>query len=101
MEAEKRYRGPRLPVVCAECEDELDLSRSGHQFCTNRLCKDGFDVRPDWRFMPLPNLLTKSKSYNERACALQRRLRNFNPPDMGRSGEVIRYQLQRNGVMQR
>jgi hypothetical protein len=41
MEAEKRYRGPRLPVVCAECEDELDLSRSGHQFCTNRLCKDG------------------------------------------------------------
>jgi hypothetical protein len=69
MEAEKRYRGPRLPVVCAECEDELDLSRSGHQFCTNRLCKDGFDVRPDWRFMPLPNLLTKSKSYNERACA--------------------------------
>jgi hypothetical protein len=56
MEAEKRCRGPRLPVVCAECEDELDLSRSRHQFYTNRLCKDGFDVRPDWRFMPLPNL---------------------------------------------
>jgi hypothetical protein len=39
---------PRLPVVCAECEDELSLSRSGHQFCTNHLCRDGFDVRPDW-----------------------------------------------------
>jgi hypothetical protein len=33
--------------------------------------------------------------------AAQRRLRNFNPPDMGRSGEVIKYQLPRNGVMQR
>ena len=48
MEVEEYYRGPRLPDVCAECEDELGLSRSGHQFCTNRLCKDGFDVRPDW-----------------------------------------------------
>ena len=50
MEVEEYYRGPRLPDVCAECEDELGLSRSGHQFCTNRLCKDGFDVRPDWRW---------------------------------------------------
>ena len=93
MEAEKHYRGPRLPAVCAECEDEFGLSRSGHQFCTNRLCKDGFDVRLDWRFMPLPNLFVPP--------AVQRRLRNFNPPDTGRSGEVIRYQLPRNGVMQR
>ena len=53
MEVEEYYRGPRLPDVCAECEDELGLSRSGHQFCTNHLCKDGFDVRPNWRFMPL------------------------------------------------
>ena len=56
MEVEEYYRGPRLPDVCAECEDELGLSRSGHQFCTNRLCKDGFDVRPDWRFMVLQQL---------------------------------------------
>ena len=28
---------------------------------------------------------------------VQRRLRNFNPPDMGRSGEVIRYRKPRNG----
>jgi hypothetical protein len=56
MEVEEYYRGPRLPDVCAECEDELGLSRSGHQFCTNRLCKDGFDVRPDWRFMLLQQL---------------------------------------------
>ena len=62
MEAEKHYRGPRLPAVCAECEDEFGLSRSGHQFCTNRLCKDGFDVRPAWRFMPPPNIVTKRKS---------------------------------------
>ena len=93
MEAEKRCRGPRLPVVYAECEDELDLSQSGHQFYTNRLCKDGFDVRLDWRFMPLPNLFVPP--------AVQRRLRNFNPPDMGRSGEVTRCQLPRNGVMRR
>jgi hypothetical protein len=55
MEVEEYYRELRLPDVCAECEDELGLSRSVHQFCTNHLRKDGFDVRPDWRFMPLPN----------------------------------------------
>ena len=36
---------PWLPMVCAECGDELVLSRSGHQLCANRLCKEGFDVR--------------------------------------------------------
>lgn len=36
---------PWLPTVCAECGDELVLSRSGHQLCANRLCKEGFDVR--------------------------------------------------------
>ena len=49
MEAENR--GPRLPAVCAECGDELVLSRSGHQFYANHLwCRDGFNVRPDWQF---------------------------------------------------
>ena len=78
MEAEKHYRGPRLPAVCAECEDELGLSRSGHQFCTNRLCKDGFDVRPDWRFMPLPNIVTKRKS--DKAFSA----RSIKKPNLGR-----------------
>ena len=36
---------PWLPIVCAECGDELVLSPSGHQLCANRLCKEGFDVR--------------------------------------------------------
>jgi hypothetical protein len=36
---------PWLPMVCAECGDELVLSPSGHQLCANRLCKEGFDVR--------------------------------------------------------
>lgn len=36
---------PWLPIVCAECGDELVLSPSGHELCANRLCKEGFDVR--------------------------------------------------------
>lgn len=36
---------PWLPIVCAECGDELVLSPSGHQLCANRLCREGFDVR--------------------------------------------------------
>ena len=34
-----------LPFFCAECGDEFVLSPSGHPFCANRLCRDGFDVR--------------------------------------------------------
>ena len=49
MEAGEYDIGPLLPF-CAECGDELILSRSGHQFCANHRCRDGFDVRPDWRF---------------------------------------------------
>ena len=29
---------------CAECGNELNLTPSGHYFCANRRCKDGFDV---------------------------------------------------------
>jgi len=36
---------PWLPIVCAECGDELVFSPSGHQLCANRLCRDGFDVK--------------------------------------------------------
>ena len=61
MGAEEHNRGPLLPAVCAGCGDELVLSRSGHHFCTNRLCEDGFDIRPDWRLMPPPNLVTEEK----------------------------------------
>ena len=69
VKAEKHNRGLRLRAVCDGCGDDLVLSRSGHQFCTNRLCKDGFDLE----------LVTSP---------VQRRLRNFNPPDIGRSGET-------------
>jgi hypothetical protein len=81
MEAEKRYRGPQLPVVCERVRCQAGLA-----------------------------IYAATKPFNGRAKAtmkelvppaVQRRLRNFNPPDMGRSGEVIRYQLARNGVMQR
>ena len=41
MEVEEYYRGPRLPDVCAECEDELGLSRSGHQFAPTVCAKTG------------------------------------------------------------
>ena len=34
-----------LPFFCLECGDEFVLSPSGHQFCANHLCRDGFDVR--------------------------------------------------------
>lgn len=63
MEAEERRRRPRLSDVCAECGNELGLSRSGHQFCANRLCKEGFDIRPDWQLMPLPGLVTEEKKF--------------------------------------
>jgi hypothetical protein len=39
-----------LPFFCLECGDEFVLSPSGHQFCANRLCRDGFDVRVDSQF---------------------------------------------------
>ena len=29
---------------CAECASELNLTPSGHYFCANPRCKDGFDV---------------------------------------------------------
>jgi hypothetical protein len=51
----------RLLTVCAECGDDLVLSRSGHHLCANRWCKDGFDVRPDLRLMTLVSLLTEEK----------------------------------------
>jgi hypothetical protein len=31
---------------CAVCGNELNLTPSGHYFCANRCCKDGFDVTP-------------------------------------------------------
>jgi len=52
MKAKNYNRRPRLPAICAECGDELALSRSGHQICANSLCRDGFDVGPDWRLTP-------------------------------------------------
>jgi hypothetical protein len=48
---DKKQNRVSLLTVCAECGDALVLSPSGHQLCANRLCKDGFDVRPDWRLM--------------------------------------------------
>jgi len=59
MEAERYNRVSQLPFVCAQCGNELVLTASGHQFCVNRLCKDGFDAKPDWRFVTLLNLLNE------------------------------------------
>lgn len=49
----------RPTFICAGCGDELVLTSSGHQFCANRWCKEGFDVRPDWRMTVLIELLTE------------------------------------------
>ena len=35
---------PRLHIWCPECGKDLNLTSSGHYFCVNRRCKDGFDV---------------------------------------------------------
>jgi len=41
--------GPCLPSVCAECGAELMLTPSGHHFCADPTCTDGFGVaRPTW-----------------------------------------------------
>jgi hypothetical protein len=61
MEAWEYDREPRLPFVCAECGDELVLTSSGHQFCANRCCRDGFEVRPDWRLVSAVELLVEQK----------------------------------------
>jgi hypothetical protein len=61
MEAEKHYQRQRPRAICAECGDELVLSRSGHRFCANHLCKEGFDIKPDWRAMPLPAFVAEEK----------------------------------------
>jgi len=34
--------GPRLPYVCAECGAELMLTPSGHRFCADPTCTEGF-----------------------------------------------------------
>jgi hypothetical protein len=36
---------PRLPDVCAECGAELMLTPSGHHFCADPTCIDGFGVK--------------------------------------------------------
>ena len=61
LDVEEHNRVSRLLTVCAECGDDLVLSRSGHHLCANRRCKDGFDVRPDLRLMTLVSLLTEEK----------------------------------------
>jgi hypothetical protein len=61
MQAENHDRRPQLPFVCAECSHELVLTSSGHQFCANRWCKEGFEVMPDWRMMTVVELFTEGK----------------------------------------
>jgi len=48
--------GGLLSSWCAECGDELNLTPSGHYFCANRRCKDGFDVTPKRKLKKLRNL---------------------------------------------
>ena len=61
MEARAYNRPSGPPFVCAGCGDELVLTSSGHQFCANRWCKDGFDVRPDWRLVTMLDLIEERK----------------------------------------
>ena len=67
MEAEKRYRGPQLPVVCerVRCQAGLAIDAATEPF-------NGTAKATMKELVPPP---------------AQRRLRNFNPPDIGRSGE--------------
>ncbi|HEY6701811.1 MAG TPA: hypothetical protein VI137_13540 [Pseudolabrys sp.] len=45
------YDTPTLPHVCAECGAELMLTPSGHHFCADPSCTEGFGVAaPVWRF---------------------------------------------------
>ena len=38
------YDSPRLPDLCAECGAELMLTPSGHPFCADPTCTEGFGV---------------------------------------------------------
>ena len=61
MKAERYDREPHLPFVCAECGDELVLTSSGHCFCANRSCRDGFDVGSDWQVAMVLDVLMEEK----------------------------------------
>jgi hypothetical protein len=61
MDLEKQTDVSRPIRVCAECHDDLILSRSGHHFCVNRFCKDGFDVGRDLRLKAIVRVPTKKK----------------------------------------
>jgi ribosomal protein L32 len=50
-----------LSSWCGECGDELKLTPSGHYFCANRRCKDGFDVTPKRKLKKLLNLNSQLK----------------------------------------
>jgi hypothetical protein len=50
-----------LSSWCAECGDELNLTPSGHYFCANRRCKDGFDVTPKRKLKKLVNVNSQLK----------------------------------------
>jgi hypothetical protein len=50
-----------LSSWCAECGDELNLTPSGHYFCANRRCKDGFDVAPKRKLKKLVNVNSQLK----------------------------------------
>ena len=46
---------PRLPDLCAECGAELMLTPSGHPFCADPTCTEGFGVsnNPAWQLYKL------------------------------------------------
>jgi hypothetical protein len=45
----------RLPDLCAECGAELMLTPSGHPFCADPACTEGFSVaaNPAWQLYKL------------------------------------------------
>ena len=50
-----------LSSWCAECGNELNLTPSGHYFCANRRCKDGFYVTLNRNLKKLLNLNSQLK----------------------------------------
>ena len=48
------YDSSRLPDLCAECGAELMLTPSGHPFCGDPGCTEGFGVsNPTWQLYRL------------------------------------------------
>jgi hypothetical protein len=63
---------PRLPDICAECGAELMLTPSGHHFCADPTCTDGFSLaRPTWLLYHLFD-----DAFNDKPIKLEKKRRH-------------------------